>query len=132
MTARGTYDQEGENVYLWKNIDNSYEFVPSERWRRPDQDKKQQRIKQKQEIREQMEKIEQLVAVVQVLQLQVTKNQHATQVLDQAEHHIQEALVAVAQTGNFSGGSIKAGDAEPNRRSPEEMQHHIEEVHLGL
>jgi len=36
MTARGTYDQEGENVYLWKNIDNSYEFVPAERWRRPD------------------------------------------------------------------------------------------------
>jgi len=30
MTARGTYNQEGENVYLWKNIDNTYEFVPAE------------------------------------------------------------------------------------------------------
>lgn len=29
MTARGTYNQEGENVYLWKNIDNSYEYVPA-------------------------------------------------------------------------------------------------------
>ena len=29
MTARGTYDQEGENVYLWKNIDNTYEYVPA-------------------------------------------------------------------------------------------------------
>lgn len=34
MTARGTYNQEGENVYLWKNIDNSYEYVPADRWRR--------------------------------------------------------------------------------------------------
>lgn len=31
MTARGTYNQEGENVYLWKNLDGSYEYVPSER-----------------------------------------------------------------------------------------------------
>lgn len=31
MTARGTYNQEGENVYLWKNLDNSYEYVPAER-----------------------------------------------------------------------------------------------------
>ena len=30
MTARGTYNQEGENVYLWKNIDNTYEYVPAE------------------------------------------------------------------------------------------------------
>ena len=30
MTARGTYDQEGENVYLWKNIDDSFEYVPAE------------------------------------------------------------------------------------------------------
>ena len=30
MTARGTYNQEGENVYLWKNIDESYEYVPAE------------------------------------------------------------------------------------------------------
>ena len=29
MTARGTYNHEGENVYLWKNIDNSYEYVPA-------------------------------------------------------------------------------------------------------
>ena len=29
MTARGTYNQEGENVYLWKNIDSSYEYVPA-------------------------------------------------------------------------------------------------------
>ena len=29
MTARGTYNQEGENVYLWKNIDNTYEYVPA-------------------------------------------------------------------------------------------------------
>ena len=29
MTARGTYNQAGENVYLWKNIDNSYEYVPA-------------------------------------------------------------------------------------------------------
>ena len=30
MTARGTYNQEGENVYLWKNTDASYEYVPAE------------------------------------------------------------------------------------------------------
>ncbi len=30
MTARGTYNQEGEDVYLWKNIDNSYEYVPKD------------------------------------------------------------------------------------------------------
>ena len=30
MTARGTYNQKGENVYLWKNIDNTYEYVPAE------------------------------------------------------------------------------------------------------
>ncbi len=29
MTARGTYNQEGENVYLWKNINNTYEYVPA-------------------------------------------------------------------------------------------------------
>ena len=29
MTARGTYNQAGENVYLWKNSDNSYEYVPA-------------------------------------------------------------------------------------------------------
>ena len=29
MTARGTYNQEGENVYLWKNRDNTYEYVPA-------------------------------------------------------------------------------------------------------
>ena len=29
MTARGTYNQVGENVYLWKNIDNTYEYVPA-------------------------------------------------------------------------------------------------------
>ncbi|MBO5478752.1 MAG: cadherin-like beta sandwich domain-containing protein [Clostridia bacterium] len=29
MTARGTYNQEGENVYLWKNIDSTYEYVPA-------------------------------------------------------------------------------------------------------
>ena len=29
MTARGTYDQEGENVYLWKNTDSTYEYVPA-------------------------------------------------------------------------------------------------------
>lgn len=28
MTARGTYNMAGENVYLWKNLDNTYEFVP--------------------------------------------------------------------------------------------------------
>ena len=27
MTARGTYNQEGENVYLWKNLDNTFEYV---------------------------------------------------------------------------------------------------------
>ena len=30
MTARGTYNVEGQDVYLWKNIDSSYEYVPSE------------------------------------------------------------------------------------------------------
>lgn len=30
MTARGTYNAEGENVYLWKNIDETYEYVPAE------------------------------------------------------------------------------------------------------
>ncbi len=29
MTARGTYNQAGENVYLWKNNDNTYEYVPA-------------------------------------------------------------------------------------------------------
>ena len=29
MTARGTYNQAGENVYLWKNSDNSYEYIPA-------------------------------------------------------------------------------------------------------
>jgi len=29
MTGRGTYNQEGENVYLWRNIDNTYEYVPA-------------------------------------------------------------------------------------------------------
>ena len=29
MTARGTYQQEGENVYLWKNADNTYEYIPA-------------------------------------------------------------------------------------------------------
>lgn len=29
MSARGTYNQEGENVYLWKNTDNTYEYVPA-------------------------------------------------------------------------------------------------------
>ncbi len=29
MTARGTYNQKGENVYLWKNIDDTYEYVPA-------------------------------------------------------------------------------------------------------
>jgi len=29
MTARGTYNQAGENVWLWKNIDGSYEYVPA-------------------------------------------------------------------------------------------------------
>lgn len=29
MTARGTYNVDGENVYLWKNTDNTYEFVPA-------------------------------------------------------------------------------------------------------
>ena len=29
MTARGTYNQAGENVYLWKNIDNSFEYIPA-------------------------------------------------------------------------------------------------------
>lgn len=31
MTARGTYNQAGENVYLWKNTDSSYEYVPAVR-----------------------------------------------------------------------------------------------------
>ena len=29
MTARGTYNAQGENVYLWKNIDDSMEYVPA-------------------------------------------------------------------------------------------------------
>lgn len=29
MTARGTYNVAGENVYLWKNNDSSYEYVPA-------------------------------------------------------------------------------------------------------
>ena len=29
MTARGTYNEAGENVYIWKNTDNSYEFIPA-------------------------------------------------------------------------------------------------------
>ena len=29
MTARGTYNQKGENVYLWKNDDNTFEYVPA-------------------------------------------------------------------------------------------------------
>ncbi len=29
MTARGTYNQAGENVYLWKNNDSTYEYVPA-------------------------------------------------------------------------------------------------------
>ena len=29
MTARGTYNVAGENVYLWKNIDDTYEYVPA-------------------------------------------------------------------------------------------------------
>ncbi len=29
MTARGTYNQAGEDVYLWKNTDNTYEYVPA-------------------------------------------------------------------------------------------------------
>lgn len=31
MTARGTYNAAGQNVYLWKNIDSSYEYVPAVR-----------------------------------------------------------------------------------------------------
>ncbi len=29
MTARGTYEQSGENVYLWKNTTGTYEYVPA-------------------------------------------------------------------------------------------------------
>ena len=29
MTARGTYNQEGENVYIWKKIDGNYEYIPA-------------------------------------------------------------------------------------------------------
>jgi len=29
MTARGTYNLAGEDVFLWKNVDSSYEFVPA-------------------------------------------------------------------------------------------------------
>ncbi|MCI8621402.1 MAG: hypothetical protein HFJ50_06760 [Clostridia bacterium] len=29
MTARGTYNQVGENVYLWKNINDTFEYVPA-------------------------------------------------------------------------------------------------------
>lgn len=28
MTKKGTYNQEGEDVFLWKNIDSTYEYVP--------------------------------------------------------------------------------------------------------
>ena len=28
MTARGTYNCEGQDVFLWKNIDDTYEYVP--------------------------------------------------------------------------------------------------------
>ena len=31
MTARGTYNEPGQNVYLWKNIDDTYEYVPAMR-----------------------------------------------------------------------------------------------------
>lgn len=30
MTARGTYNQAGENVYLWKNTNNTFEYIPAE------------------------------------------------------------------------------------------------------
>jgi hypothetical protein len=29
MTARGTYNQSGENVYLWKNANATYEYIPA-------------------------------------------------------------------------------------------------------
>ena len=29
MTARGTYNCDGENVYLWKNTDDTYEYIPA-------------------------------------------------------------------------------------------------------
>ena len=29
MTARGTYNCPGENVYLWKNADDTFEYVPA-------------------------------------------------------------------------------------------------------
>ena len=29
MTARGTYNTQGEDIYLWKNSDESYEIVPA-------------------------------------------------------------------------------------------------------
>ena len=29
MTSRGTYNLAGENVYLWKNEDGSFEYVPA-------------------------------------------------------------------------------------------------------
>ena len=29
MTARGTWNEAGENVYLWKNIDRTFEYVPA-------------------------------------------------------------------------------------------------------
>jgi len=29
MTARGTYEQAGENVFLWKNTNDTYEYVPA-------------------------------------------------------------------------------------------------------
>lgn len=34
MTARGTYNCEGEDVYLWQNTDSTYEYVPAVRWSR--------------------------------------------------------------------------------------------------
>lgn len=68
MTARGTYNQEGENVYLWKNLDGSYEYVPAKRWRRTEKEL-EQKILVLLELTEQMEKQEQLVEVAQVLQI---------------------------------------------------------------
>lgn len=30
MTKKGAKVEEGQNVYLWENIDNTYEFVPKD------------------------------------------------------------------------------------------------------
>ena len=30
MTRRGTYNAAGENVYLWKNLDDTFEYIPGE------------------------------------------------------------------------------------------------------